>query len=130
MGDLAHKADPDAYGLFAQIIAGLPMPVHLMIGNHDRRKLGTSLAVPARCHSDLPKTFRGLSSNADDGPSRSAARAAARHDRLSSVVSQLHRSRSPCTLTVMIVEVKNRRHVMNPGKRSAVWSMVRVAFVP
>ena len=41
MGDLAHKADPDAYGLFARIIADLPMPVHLMIGNHDRRALFT-----------------------------------------------------------------------------------------
>jgi 3',5'-cyclic-AMP phosphodiesterase len=38
LGDLAHKADPAAYGLLRDALSMLPMPVHLMIGNHDRRE--------------------------------------------------------------------------------------------
>lgn len=34
-GDLTHWGDPAAYHAFAEAIAGLAMPVHLMVGNHD-----------------------------------------------------------------------------------------------
>lgn len=36
-GDLTHDGDPLAYAEAAQILSRLPMPVHLMIGNHDDR---------------------------------------------------------------------------------------------
>lgn len=37
-GDLAHNGTPQAYGDFRDAIARLPMPVHLLAGNHDRRE--------------------------------------------------------------------------------------------
>lgn len=36
-GDLAHLGEPAAYGALQDTLAALPMPVHLMIGNHDDR---------------------------------------------------------------------------------------------
>jgi len=34
-GDMTHWGDADAYAAFAREIRRLPMPVHLMVGNHD-----------------------------------------------------------------------------------------------
>ena len=36
-GDLTHDGEPTAYDAARRCLAGLPMPVHLMIGNHDDR---------------------------------------------------------------------------------------------
>jgi len=36
-GDLTHHGQPAAYALLREILAGLPMPVHLLLGNHDDR---------------------------------------------------------------------------------------------
>lgn len=36
-GDLSHGGDAPAYAAVARILSCLPMPVHLMIGNHDDR---------------------------------------------------------------------------------------------
>jgi len=36
-GDLTHHGQPAAYALLREILDGLPMPVHLMLGNHDER---------------------------------------------------------------------------------------------
>lgn len=37
-GDLAHVGDPAAYAALARALAVMPMPVHLLIGNHDDRQ--------------------------------------------------------------------------------------------
>lgn len=42
-GDLSDWGDEDDYARLKSIIAGIPMPVHLMIGNHDDRQLFTSV---------------------------------------------------------------------------------------
>lgn len=62
LGDLAHKADPAAYDLFREIVALLPMPVHLMIGNHDRRSLLRE-RIPA-----APSDGKGFVQSAFDTP--------------------------------------------------------------
>ena len=36
-GDLTHHGQPAAYAVLRDILAGLPMPCHLMLGNHDER---------------------------------------------------------------------------------------------
>lgn len=36
-GDLAHSGEPEAYALLRVILAGLPFPCHLLLGNHDER---------------------------------------------------------------------------------------------
>lgn len=36
-GDLTHHGEPEAYRRLRSILAGLPCPVHLMLGNHDER---------------------------------------------------------------------------------------------
>ena len=36
-GDLTHDGEPAAYDAARRCLAGLPMPAHLMIGNHDSR---------------------------------------------------------------------------------------------
>jgi len=36
-GDLTHHGQPDAYAELRKILGGLPMPFHLMLGNHDER---------------------------------------------------------------------------------------------
>jgi len=37
-GDLAHKGEITAYESLSEILAGLPIPYHLIVGNHDSRK--------------------------------------------------------------------------------------------
>ncbi len=36
-GDLTHHGEPEAYARLRTILAGLPCPAHLMLGNHDER---------------------------------------------------------------------------------------------
>jgi 3',5'-cyclic AMP phosphodiesterase CpdA len=36
-GDLTHHGEPEAYARLRAILAGLPCPAHLMLGNHDER---------------------------------------------------------------------------------------------
>lgn len=36
-GDLTHHGQPEAFSQLRQILEGLPMPFHLMLGNHDER---------------------------------------------------------------------------------------------
>lgn len=36
-GDLAHLGQPQAYAALREVLAGLPMPVQLLLGNHDDR---------------------------------------------------------------------------------------------
>ncbi len=36
-GDLTHRGDPASYALLRDILAEAPLPVHLLIGNHDDR---------------------------------------------------------------------------------------------
>jgi 3',5'-cyclic-AMP phosphodiesterase len=38
-GDLVHHADAASYVLLREILAPLPMPVHMLLGNHDDRAL-------------------------------------------------------------------------------------------
>ncbi len=38
-GDLTHWADPEAYAALKQALRVLPMPVRLMVGNHDDREI-------------------------------------------------------------------------------------------
>lgn len=37
-GDLTHHGQPEAYAQLRTILEGLPMPFHLMLGNHDERE--------------------------------------------------------------------------------------------
>lgn len=48
-GDLTDHATGDEYGLFAELIAPLPMPVYLAVGNHDDRD-ALRAALPAHAH--------------------------------------------------------------------------------
>lgn len=36
-GDLTHHGEPEAYARLRTILAGLPCPAHLLLGNHDER---------------------------------------------------------------------------------------------
>lgn len=36
-GDLAHWGEPEAYSYLKRLLAGFPLPIRLMVGNHDRR---------------------------------------------------------------------------------------------
>lgn len=36
-GDLTHEGEPEAYSLLREILAALPFPCHLLLGNHDDR---------------------------------------------------------------------------------------------
>ena len=36
-GDLTHHGEPEAYARLRAILAGMPCPVHLLLGNHDER---------------------------------------------------------------------------------------------
>lgn len=46
-GDLTHNAEPEAYRHLKDLLAPLPMPIHMTIGNHDLR-------APAREILNLP----------------------------------------------------------------------------
>lgn len=37
-GDLAHWGDPEAYAFIADAVAGMPVPLRLLLGNHDDRR--------------------------------------------------------------------------------------------
>ena len=37
LGDLSHRGEPETYARLADRLAALPVPVHPMLGNHDRR---------------------------------------------------------------------------------------------
>lgn len=50
-GDLTHNGDPLAYGEAVRILSRLPMPVHLMIGNHDDRDAFRASFPDAPCDS-------------------------------------------------------------------------------
>lgn len=52
-GDLAHRGLPEEYARLAQALAGLPLPVLTMLGNHDRREAFRA-AFP-----DAPRTTSG-----------------------------------------------------------------------
>lgn len=36
-GDLTHEGQPEAYALLREVLGGLPIPYHLLLGNHDER---------------------------------------------------------------------------------------------
>lgn len=59
-GDLAHDGHPLAYAEVARQLARLPMPVHLMIGNHDDR------AAFAQAFPEAPSTPDGFVQQAID----------------------------------------------------------------
>lgn len=48
-GDLTDNAAPAQYGLLAEILSPLPMPLYLAVGNHDDRK-ALRAAFPAHAH--------------------------------------------------------------------------------
>ncbi|OSQ38387.1 phosphodiesterase [Thalassospira mesophila] len=50
-GDLTHDGTPTQYALFAATIAALPMPVHLIPGNHDLRE-PLLAALPQTAHDE------------------------------------------------------------------------------
>lgn len=48
-GDLTHSGDREAYEVVRSQFSSLPMPVHLMVGNHDDRKVFQSVFPHASC---------------------------------------------------------------------------------
>lgn len=48
-GDLTDHAMPEEYGLLAELLAPLPMPVYLVVGNHDERR-AMQAAFPGHTH--------------------------------------------------------------------------------
>ncbi len=62
LGDLTHLAEPGAYDLLRDCLRALPMPVRLMIGNHDRR------AAARAAFPDLADDGRGFVQQAFDTP--------------------------------------------------------------
>lgn len=52
-GDLTHKAEPEAYQHLKELLAPLPIPIHMTIGNHDLR-------APAREALSLPTDTNGF----------------------------------------------------------------------
>ena len=61
-GDLTHWADPEAYAALKQSLRVLPMPVRLMVGNHDDR------AVFLQHFPDHPRDENGFVNHAEDLP--------------------------------------------------------------
>ena len=53
-GDLAHHGKPEEYDRLKQALEGCPMPVSLMLGNHDRR------ATFLETFDDVPRTDGGF----------------------------------------------------------------------
>lgn len=61
-GDLADAGEPEAYALLRQILAPLPMPVRLLLGNHDRR------AAFRAAFPEVPVDEHGYVQSVIDGP--------------------------------------------------------------
>jgi 3',5'-cyclic-AMP phosphodiesterase len=71
-GDLGERGGPEEYALARELLAPLPMPVHVLAGNHDDREaLGAAFGTPARytatvgdltlvaCDTSLPGRMEG-----------------------------------------------------------------------
>jgi 3',5'-cyclic AMP phosphodiesterase CpdA len=71
-GDLGERGDPAEYALARELLAPLPMPVHVLAGNHDDHEaLSEVFGAPARytvdvgelalvaCHTPLPGRMDG-----------------------------------------------------------------------
>ena len=53
-GDLGERGEPAEYALARELLAPLPMPVHVLAGNHDdRAALGEAFATPARYTAEV-----------------------------------------------------------------------------
>ncbi len=61
-GDLTHNAEPEAYARLRAILAGMPCPAHLLLGNHDERDVFRA-AFP-----NAPVDARGFVQQAVDTP--------------------------------------------------------------
>lgn len=61
-GDLADRGDPASYGRLSALLRDLPMPVRLMIGNHDSR------AAFVDCFDDMPRDDAGFVQSVMDLP--------------------------------------------------------------
>lgn len=61
-GDLADRGDAASYALLREILAGLPLPAHLLLGNHDDRTV-FSAAFP-----EAPLDAHGFAQQALDTP--------------------------------------------------------------
>ena len=61
-GDLAHDGDPHAYAALREALAGFPVPVKLLVGNHDDR------AALRAAFDDLPDDGAGFLQSALDTP--------------------------------------------------------------
>ncbi len=59
-GDLTHHANPDAYAVLRDAIKVLPMPVRLMVGNHDER------GAFFQAFPDHPRDENGFVNHAED----------------------------------------------------------------
>jgi Icc protein len=71
-GDLGERGEPAEYALARELLAPLPMPVHVLAGNHDEHEaLSEAFGTPARyttrvgevalvaCHTPLPGRLEG-----------------------------------------------------------------------
>jgi 3',5'-cyclic AMP phosphodiesterase CpdA len=61
-GDLTHHGEPEAYERLRAILAGMPCPVHLLLGNHDER------AAFRTAFPDAPADEAGFVQQAVDTP--------------------------------------------------------------
>lgn len=59
-GDLTHHGRPAQYARLAEVLRGLPLPVHPMLGNHDRR------AAFRAAFPDAPVTEEGFAQQVVD----------------------------------------------------------------
>lgn len=62
MGDLTHHGTPRQYARLQSVLAACPLPIHLMIGNHDRR------AAFRTAFPDAPVTDMGFVQQVVDFP--------------------------------------------------------------
>ena len=51
-GDLAHWGEPEAYRYLRRLLAGFPLPVRLLLGNHDRRDVFRAVFPEVPCDAD------------------------------------------------------------------------------
>jgi 3',5'-cyclic-AMP phosphodiesterase len=58
-GDLVREGEPEAYARLRQMLAGLPCPVHLLLGNHDGRDAFRAAfpAAPVDAHGFVQAAF-------------------------------------------------------------------------